>query len=182
VVIEAVHLYGPFGLSELGPWEYGKAQVDGGGVDGIEGVLETEPVPGRQVPATIQKMIKEFLKHTPVPFVVGIRERAPVHTPETNVVPPGRLGYETGLDVPQRVFLLDLGVEYRDKLLPCAEGLHVSVSPVPFHGLLKTISRIKFKQLGKYSSQFVHGLYLLVGIGFCEILLSNKEVLQAMLF
>ena len=45
--IRAVHLDGAFALSELGPWEDRQAQVDGRGIDARQGVLGTEPVPGR---------------------------------------------------------------------------------------------------------------------------------------
>ena len=42
MVIQSVDLDGPFGLSELGPWEDGQAQVDGRGIDAIQGIFETE--------------------------------------------------------------------------------------------------------------------------------------------
>lgn len=47
MVIQAVYLDGPFGLSELGAWEDRLAQVDGRGIDAIQGIFETEPVLGR---------------------------------------------------------------------------------------------------------------------------------------
>ena len=127
-------------------------------------------------------MIKQFLKYPIVPFVVGIGEGASFYSLKADVIPLGKLGRKTCHNIPNTIFLLDLGIEYCDKLLPCVKGLHVTVSLVSFYSFFKLVSRIKFQELREYSSEFVHGLFLPVGIGFWQTPLSNKRDLQAMLF
>lgn len=48
VIIQAVHLDGAFRLPEPRPGEYRQAQVDGGRIDGVKGIIEPEPVPRGQ--------------------------------------------------------------------------------------------------------------------------------------
>src|SRR3990167_11516246 len=127
-------------------------------------------------------MIELLLKYPIVPFVIGIREGAPFNGLKPDVIQLGKLRCKTSLNVPKTIFLLDLGVEYCDKLLPCRKGLHVTVSSVSFYSFFKLISRIKFQEFREYSSKFVHGLFLLAGIGFSQIQLSNKRDGQAMPF
>lgn len=118
-----------------------------------------------------------------VSFIIGITKGASVNTFKADMTPSGGLGHKTCLNVPKIIFLLDLGIiEECDKLLSCIKGLHVSVSLVSFYSLLKMISRKQLQKFLKYGSRFMHGLCLLVDIGFAQFLLSNKEGLQTLLF
>src|SRR3972149_811556 len=127
-------------------------------------------------------MIEQILKYRIVPFVIGIRKGASFNGLKPNVIPLGKLGCKTCLNVSKTIFLLDLGIEHCDKLLPCRKGLHVTVSLISFYSFFKLISRIKFQEFREYSAELMHGLFLLVGIGFWQTPLSNKRGLQAMLF
>src|SRR3972149_159054 len=127
-------------------------------------------------------MIKQILKYLETPFVVGIRKRAPMHTGEPQVIPAGLVGFQSCYDVPDAVFLLDLGEQNRDILLPRRIGLDVSVPLVPLYGFFELISRYKFQQFSEDRIQLAHGLFLLVIIGFGRILLSNKTRNYAMPF
>ena len=98
------------------------------------------------------------------------------------VIPSGLVGFQSRYDVPDAVFLFDLGEQNRDILLPGRIGLYVSVSPVLIYGFFKLISRNKFQQFSEDRFQLAHGLFLLVIIGFGRILLSNKRGFQAMPF
>jgi hypothetical protein len=53
---------------------------------------------------------------------------------------------------------------------------------VPFYGFLKLISRIKFEQLREYGIYLVHGLSLLVGVGFGDFYYPTRQGKQAMHF
>src|SRR3989338_8191263 len=127
-------------------------------------------------------MIEQILKYLIVPFVIGIRKGASFNGLKPNVIPLGKLGCKASLNVPKTIFLLDLGIVKCDKLLPCIKCLHVSVSLVSFYSFFKLISRKEFQEFCKYGSQFMHGLFLPVGIGFRQSLLSNKKGGLAMLF
>src|SRR3990172_12348200 len=127
-------------------------------------------------------MIKQILKYLKAPFVIGIREGAPVNAGEPQVVPTGLIGLQSRYDVPDTVFLLDLREQNCDILMPRRIGLDVPVSLVLFYGFFELISRYKFQQFSEDRFQLAHGLFLLVIIGFGRILLSNKRGSQAMLF
>jgi hypothetical protein len=127
-------------------------------------------------------MIKQFLKYSKIPFVIGIREYASFYHGKADMIPFGKLGRKACHNVSQAVFLLDLGIEYCDKLLPCRKGPHVTVSLISFYSFFKLISRIKFQEFREYGAELVHGLFLLVGIGFWQTPLFNKQGLQAMPF
>ena len=87
VVIEAVHLYGAFGLPELCPGKHRQAQINGGRIDRIGGVSEPEPVLRGQIPAPCQKMIEHILKNPIVSFCIHIREGASAHPFEPQMIP-----------------------------------------------------------------------------------------------
>ena len=101
---------------------------------------------------------------------------------ESQVIPSGLVSLPSRYDVPDTVFLLDLGEQDRDILVPCRVGLDVSVSLVLLYGFFKLISRYKFQQFSEDRFQLAHGLFLLVIIGFGRTLLSNKRGSQAMPF
>ena len=52
-----MHLDCPLGLPELRPGKYRQAQVNGGCIDRVEGVLEPEPMFRGKIPAPLQKMV-----------------------------------------------------------------------------------------------------------------------------
>ena len=136
----------------------------------------------RQVLAAREKMIKQILKYPKTPLVVGIREGAPVNAGEPQVVPSGLVSLQSRYDVPDTVFLLDLGEQDRDILVPRRIRLDVSVSLVLLYGFFELISRYKFQQFSENRFQLAHGLFLLAGIVFWRILLSNNRGIQAMPF
>ena len=82
MIIEAMHFYGTFGLSELCPGEYGQTQVNDGCVDSIEGVLAPECVLRSKTSASHEKMIKHVLENSVIPFCIGIGEGASVYSPK----------------------------------------------------------------------------------------------------
>ncbi len=127
-------------------------------------------------------MIEQILKYPKASFIVGIRAHTPMYTSESQVIPARLVGFQRGYDVPDAVFLLDLGEQNLDILLSGRVRLYVSVSLVLIYGFFEVISRYKFKQLPKNRFQLAHGLFLLLIIGFGRILLSNKRGFQAMPF
>src|SRR5208283_1817978 len=136
----------------------------------------------RQVFATREKMVEQILKYLKAAFVVGIREGTTMNTSEPQMVPSRLVSLQSRYDVPDTVFLLDLGEQDRDILVPRRIGLDVSVSLVLFYGFFELISRYKFQQFSEDRFQLAHGLFLLVIIVLGIILLSNKRGSQAMPF
>ena len=127
-------------------------------------------------------MIEQILKYLKVSFVVGIREGAPMNAGEPQVIPARLIGFQSRYDIPDAVFLLDLREQNRDILVPGRIGLDVSVTLVLLYGFFELISRYKFQQFTEDRFQLAHGLFLLAGIVFWRILLSNKKGFQAMPF
>ena len=136
----------------------------------------------RQVFAAHEKMIKQILKDLKIAFVVRVREGASMNASKPQVIPPRLVGFQSCHDVPDAVFLLDLGEQNRDILLPGRIRLYVSISLILIYGFFELISRYKFQQLSEDRFQLAHGLFLLVIIAFGRILLSNKRGLQTMPF
>src|SRR3989338_6074836 len=121
-------------------------------------------------------MIEQLFKYLIVPFVIGVRKGASFNGLKPNVIPLGKLGCKTRYNIPKTIFLLDLGIEYCDKLLPCRKGFHVTVSSVSFYSFFKLISRIKFQEFREYSSKFVHGLSSLLVLGSLKSNYPTKEM------
>ena len=81
VQVERVQLDGGLGLAEPGPWKEGQAQVDGGGVQGIDRAVDIEPVAVLVVEASglCDQVLCERGMEPPVPDVVGVGERVSGH-------------------------------------------------------------------------------------------------------
>ena len=75
-------------------------------------------------------MIKQTFKDMIVPLVVGVREGATSDILHAQVVPAGLESIPSCNDVPDAIFLLDLGEQDCDILVPRRIGLDVSVTLV----------------------------------------------------
>ena len=108
---------GALGLSEVGPGEHGQAQVDGGGVQGIDGVVEfqSQVVLGIQGPGDADEGVCEVGIQAPVALLVGVGRCGPCR----RAVPGGRVcpgAREADLDVAQALAVGELGEGQAEEL------------------------------------------------------------------
>ena len=103
-VQQCMHLHGRLGAPEQRPWIQGKAQVDGGGVECIDGVgqIHSRIIVDVQLASPDDQALGKIGKDSPVSSFVGIGQGgSPDGGTDTHVVQPGRLGEEAGLDIAQ---------------------------------------------------------------------------------
>src|SRR5208283_3344414 len=108
-----------------------------------------------QVLAASEKMIKQISKDLKIAFVVRVREGASMNAGKPQVIPTGLVGLQSRHDIPDAVFLLDLGEQNRDILLPGRIRLYVSISLILIYSFFEVISRYKFQQLSENRFQLV---------------------------
>ena len=82
------------------------------------------------------------------------------------MIPSGCMSRQPCHNIPKAILLCNLWIQDRHKLLPARKCLHVSVSMILPHCLVKLISRTQLQYLREDRVYFVHGLFLLAGIGF----------------
>ena len=132
---------------------------DGRAVDGVEGVVEAEAVPGREFRAPGQQFVEQGLEHGRVAPVHGVRERRLRDRLHAKVAGPAPIGQQTVACLAQRVLARDLGVEAGEQLPPGGEMLAVAVGTVGLGSFFETMSGHELEKLGKdgivmHSSRF----------------------------
>src|SRR3974390_882207 len=80
-VQQRVHLDGRFLLAKLSPWREGEAEVDGGGVYGIQVLLQTDAkeIAGIERASDGEQDLREVGEDAPVPGFVAIGQRGARH-------------------------------------------------------------------------------------------------------
>ena len=135
---------GALGLSEVGPGEHGQAQVDGGGVQGIDGVIEFQPqvVLGIQGPGEADEGVGEVGIQAPVALLVGVGEGiAGDAAAQAQVVEFVLVCAQADLDIAQALAMGELGEGHAEELVEAGKGLDVAVAVIAldataegFHG------------------------------------------------
>ena len=138
---------GPLGLAELGPGKQGQAQIDGGAVEAVDRVLESEFVLWGDALATFQQVVEELFHDPMVALGVGVGQGGSPHGRQPQVIELGFLGAQRDLDVAQAVLVGGLGVEEDRHLAPCAEFFDVTVAGELLHSSIKLMSRHEAEQL-----------------------------------
>ena len=141
------------------PVVHGKAKRDGRAVEGIEGIVEAEAVPGRKFRASVQKLVEEVAENRRGAPVHGVAQRGFCDRLHSKVVQPRLIGQKSVADFPQGVLAGDLRVQTGEELTPGGEMLAVAVGAVRLDGFFKTMSGYELEKLGKdgivmHSSRF----------------------------
>ncbi len=152
VVIEAMHLDRPLGLPKLGPRKDRQTKVNDRGTEREQQICKPEPLLRRVVLAPRAQMIKQTFKDLVAPAVVGIRKSAAPDVLHTQVIPAGLKCIPSCHDVPDTIFLLDLGEQDFDILVPRRIRLDVSVTLVLFYSFFEVISRVRVSTTRRRSS------------------------------
>ena len=101
---QRVELDGGLGALERRPGEDREAEIDGRGVEGVNGVVEfdAEPVLGIERACDGDQRLSEIGMDAPVAFLVGVGQCIPGNIPpDAHVVELALLGAQAGLDIAQ---------------------------------------------------------------------------------
>ena len=152
-------LRAPLRLRKWGPGKQAQAQVDGGGVEGIDRLLQlqTEFLVGIQASGFPNELLSQVGVDTPVPCFVGLGQGAaghPASKPQT--IQQLAAGTQTGLDVAQAFPVGQLGKAHGQKLLPAGETAHLAVPSVTLDTAPELLRVNSFHNLGKDGSSWVH--------------------------
>lgn len=145
--------------TEVGPGKQCHAQVDGSGVEGIDGVGQVEP----QVFVAVQpsrfcdQRLCEITVDTPVAGLIGIGQRAARNlAADAEMVELVLLGAQAGDDVAQTFAVAQLSEHHRKKMVPARKASHPIVAGVAFDAAPKLMSRQVIDQLRKEALSVVH--------------------------
>ena len=111
-VEQRVHFHRGFGLAERRPGKQRQAEVDGGGIEGVDRVRQLQPqvLFGIQPSGLGDQPLRELGEDAPVPALVGVGQRGTPHGgADAHVVQLGGLCREHRLDVAQAFPVGQLG-------------------------------------------------------------------------
>ena len=137
----------PLGRSEIGPREGREAQLDGGGIERIQRVLETKLVAGRDPLATSQQRPKQGLAQRIRLVPVDARQAGAGQFDAAQVIKPMRLSAQVVDDVAQAVAAGQLRHEQADELRPTRRDTERAATMMPFGQGLEFMSRHPFEEL-----------------------------------
>ena len=155
-----VHLDSRFGPAEVGPGKKAQREVDGRGVQRIDGVfqLQTQVFPGIEGPGFSQESPGQILPQPPVPLFVGVGQGGlGDRLPKTQVVKSLGLGVQTGRDVPQPLAPGQLREGHANELLAAAEMFDARLRIVALDQAGEGLAIHQIEDLGKNVAAGVHG-------------------------
>ena len=151
----------PFGAAKLRPGKQRKAEVDGGGVQGVDrGVeVETEVVAQIELFGSLDEDLSEVGVDAPVALVVGMSKIAVGdRAVNAHVVELGLHHSQTRLDLAQTVSVGQLGECHDPKLLGTFVRADLVVAAVAVDARLKPSPRNELHELRENELPFVHSL------------------------
>lgn len=154
---------GGLGLSEVGPGEHGQAQVDGGGVQGIDGVIEfdSQVVLGIQGPGDTDKGVGDVGIQAPVALLVGVGEGIAGHpAAQAQVVEFVLVCAQGDLDIAQALPVGELGEGQAQELVEAGKGFDVAVAVIAFHTAAEGVHRQVGHELREDEIAGIHGTAL----------------------
>jgi len=150
---------GSLGLLERRPRKHRQAQVDGRGVECIDGVLQidAEGLVDIQRPGDADQALGEVGVDAPVAHRVRIGQCIARHrraNPE--VIKLGVLGAQAGFDVAQALAKGQLCKRHAQKLVQTREQLDLAFASIPGHASAKRRQRKVLHQLREHQLALVH--------------------------
>jgi hypothetical protein len=121
------------GALERRPGEQRQAEIDGGGVERIDGLVEidAEAVIDVEASGDADQGLGEVGMDAPVALLVGVGQGAARHiAPDTHVVELGVLGAQAGLDVAQALAVAELGEGHAQVLIETGKALHLVMAAI----------------------------------------------------
>ena len=122
---------GGFGVAEVRPGEHGQTQVDGGRVEGVDGVIEfqSQVVVDVQGSGETDEGVSEVGIEAPVALLVGVGEGIAGHAAaQSHVIEFVPVRTQADLDIAQALAVGELGKSQTEELVDAGKGLDVAVA------------------------------------------------------
>ena len=158
-VEQRVQLDRRFGGAKLGPGKQRQAQVDGGGIQGIDclGEIHRKGILCIKAPSGTDQGMGELGIDAPVARLVGIGQGAAAHrAAKTHVIEFGGLRAQTRLDVAQAFAVGQLCKGHRQKLVQATEGAYVEIAAILRHQTAKGMPWCELHELCEHEIANVH--------------------------
>lgn len=149
-----------FGGSEMRPGKDRQAQVDGGSINGINHLVEIEPVgvAGIQPSSFADENLSECFVNAPVPMLVRVSEvRSSDIASDAHCVAVGATP-QASFDITKALAESNLGKCHREELIAGGHALARSWHPVQRHAALELLAVQQIEDLRKNESSGVHPL------------------------
>jgi len=143
-VQQCVDLDRPFGLAKCGPGKQGKAQIDRGGIQGIERMiqLDSQFFVVVELPGYADQMIPEILVDPPIPNLVRIGQGGSGYlSPESNVIELFVMGVQACLDIPQAFPVGELCESHAEELVVTGKPSDPVVSAISADAFVEFVTR-----------------------------------------
>lgn len=158
-VEQGVQLDGPLATTKPCPRKQAQAQVDRGGIQRIDGLLQVhgQRIADVQVPRPFDQHLRKVCIDTPVVSPGGIGQRAPRDTSaKARMIEFGAQRPQTGFDVAQTLAKRQLCERQTQKLIAAREPARPSIAPIPAHARVEFVSRQELHQLRKHQRSRMH--------------------------
>jgi hypothetical protein len=159
-VEQRVHLHGSLGRAKVRPRKYRQAQVDGGRVQGIDGVRQFQPQVflGVELPRLIDQPLREVGVDAPVAGFVGVGQRAATKRPaNSGMVEFGAQRSQTSDDVAQALAIGQLRERHATILIGTTEIADSMIAVVTLDDASKRLPRQMLHQLREHQLACIHG-------------------------
>ena len=126
-------LHGCFAALEGSPREQRQAQIDGGGVQGVNRLVQFQPqiFVGVELPGLADEDLSNLGVDAPVAFQVGVRQRvAGDVAAKAHMIEPWVYGAETNFDIAQTLPRGELGESETQELVETGKALDLVIPPV----------------------------------------------------
>ena len=158
-VQQRVQLDGGLGGAKRRPVEQAQTQVDGGGVQGIDGVvqLDTQRLAGVELAGTTDQHGRKVRPDAPVARFVGVGQRRTLdRRAKSHRVQLGRVRRQTGLDVAQALAPGQLRERHGAELLGAGQRAHAGVAAMALHDAREAGPRHELHDLSEQGLADVH--------------------------
>ena len=149
-----------FGLAKRGPGIDRQAQIDGGGVEGVNSGVQIEGqwLAGVERAGDANQMLGEVGVDLPRPGRVRLSQRIARDRlrAKAHVVQPGRLCAKIDLDIAQRLARGQLRKSHGEELIQAREGLHLVIASMGCHAAAKGGEGHMGCHLRKYEHASMH--------------------------
>ncbi|MBA7592857.1 hypothetical protein ES708_35053 [subsurface metagenome] len=144
---EGMHLDCSLSFAEYCPRKQGKTQIDGGGIQGVDCLIQfhAEAFVGVQSPGLSDEHLGEVGVDAPVSDLVGIGQgiAGDVST-NAHMVELVSRSSETCLDIPQAFSVSELSKGHAEKLVPAGKSLDLVIAVVAGDAFAKFVNRKEF--------------------------------------
>lgn len=149
----------PLAFPELGPGEKRQTEVDGGRIQGIDGLiqLDAEGIGGVKLSGFCDEDLSEIGINPPIPVLICVGKGIAGDLPsDAQVIKPGLGRTQTGLNISQAFPVGELGEDHAEILVPAGKADHLAIAVVPIDAFSELVCRDKIHHLGKDCFSGIH--------------------------